>query len=362
MLMQALRVAAGQPVFVAPNADFAPHVYMLLTTWLGGRLLRITGPSFLPLRLLSFAATLATAGSDLAIARRESRSWLLAGICGCLYLAGYRIAGGWYELVKVDPLFVALTLAGVAATIYGWQSAGGLALAGLLLALSFLTKQNGLFYAALAGIYLLTVARRRTWIFAAVFAGVALVPISWYRQLQTAGSAPTHSVSSAANPMAWQRVVATVIGDLLGAMVVLSAMALITLGEPSGDLLSASRRISRALCEEPVDRSALAVVCGRGNLLDRGWQGFGGRQPQPFDPGLCVSMLAPALFMEAYHPGLDRAGGRGSDRGLAGAGGAICLYPGEPAAAADWQDAPRVLPAYPCDARRATVHRFVTAP
>ena len=36
MLMQALRVAAGQPVFIAPNAEFAPHVYMPLYTWLGG--------------------------------------------------------------------------------------------------------------------------------------------------------------------------------------------------------------------------------------------------------------------------------------------------------------------------------------
>ena len=88
MLMQALRVAAGQPIFIAPNAEFAPHVYMPLTTWLGGLAFRLTGPSFLPLRLLSLAATLATGGLIVAIARRESRSRLLAGLSGWLYLAG----------------------------------------------------------------------------------------------------------------------------------------------------------------------------------------------------------------------------------------------------------------------------------
>ena len=56
-----------------------------------------------------------TAGLIVAIARRESRSWFLAGVSGCLYLAGYRIAGGWYELARVDALFVALALAGTAA-------------------------------------------------------------------------------------------------------------------------------------------------------------------------------------------------------------------------------------------------------
>ena len=229
LLMQALRVANRQPAFVAPNADFVPHVYMLLYAWLGGQLLKITGPSLIPLRLISFTATLSIAGLIYWIARRERSSRALALVCACLFLAGYQIVGGWYELVKVDSLFVALTLAGVTATIYGWNSVGGLALAGLLLALSFLTKQNGLFYAALAGIYLLTVARQRTWIFATVFAAVALVPIVLVQTASNGWFGVYAFGILAANPMAWQRVVATVVGDLLGAMAVLSVMALITL-------------------------------------------------------------------------------------------------------------------------------------
>ena len=38
LLMTALREATGQPVFIAPQAEFTPHVYMPLYTWLGGLL------------------------------------------------------------------------------------------------------------------------------------------------------------------------------------------------------------------------------------------------------------------------------------------------------------------------------------
>ena len=104
LLMQALRFAQGQPVFVPPNADFDPHVYMPLYAWLGGLLFNITGPSFVPLRLLSFGATLATASLIYWIAHRESGLRWIAMTCAGLLLGGYRISGFWYELARVDSL------------------------------------------------------------------------------------------------------------------------------------------------------------------------------------------------------------------------------------------------------------------
>ncbi|MEZ4771337.1 MAG: hypothetical protein R2844_23325 [Caldilineales bacterium] len=73
MLMQAWRVAKGLPVYVEPSGAFAPHVYMPLYTWLGGLLLAVTGPSLAPLRLVSLAATLVTAGLIVWIGRRAER-------------------------------------------------------------------------------------------------------------------------------------------------------------------------------------------------------------------------------------------------------------------------------------------------
>jgi len=41
MLMESLQFAQGQPVYVPPNADFNPHVYMPLFFWLGALLFKI---------------------------------------------------------------------------------------------------------------------------------------------------------------------------------------------------------------------------------------------------------------------------------------------------------------------------------
>jgi hypothetical protein len=114
LLMTALRVANGQAVFLPPNAEFVPHVYMPLYTWLGGLLFKVTGPGFAPLRLLSLTATIATAALIYGIARRESNLPWVGPACAGLFLGGYRIVGFWYELARVDSLYMMLVLAGLA--------------------------------------------------------------------------------------------------------------------------------------------------------------------------------------------------------------------------------------------------------
>ncbi len=108
MLMQSLRIADGQPVYLPPNADFNPHVYMPLFFWLGAILFKIGGPSLVLLRLISFGATLATTILIYWIAFRESGLRWIAIACAGLFLGGYRINGFWYEIARVNSLFVAL--------------------------------------------------------------------------------------------------------------------------------------------------------------------------------------------------------------------------------------------------------------
>lgn len=154
MLMQAWRVAQGLPVFVPPNAEFVPQVYMPLFTWLGGQLLRLTGFAFWPLRLISFASTLGTAVLITYIGWRECGSKPVAVVGGTLFLAGYRLVGGWYDLARVDALFTFVSLAGLVMLVYGRSSIQKHVFSGLLLGLAFLTKQNALLLAAAAGFYL----------------------------------------------------------------------------------------------------------------------------------------------------------------------------------------------------------------
>lgn len=143
-LMQALRFAAGQPVYAPPAADFVATIYTPFYTWLGGGLFRVVPPGFLPLRLISFMATLGVAGLVGVIAWRESRQhWLSLASAG-LFLGGYRLTGFWYDLARVDALALLLTLLGLTFGIYASGSRLRFLLAALTLALAFFTKQTSL--------------------------------------------------------------------------------------------------------------------------------------------------------------------------------------------------------------------------
>lgn len=263
MLMQAWRVANGQPIYVAPSGAFAPHVYMPLYTWLGGLLLAITGPSFAPLRLLSLAATLATAGLIAWIGRRESDTWLMAVAGGALYLAGYRIVGGWYDLARVDPLFMALTLAGLALVIYRRTTAGQVA-AAVVLALAYLAKQNGLYFGVIAAGWLLLVDGRRGLVFAATFALAVLVPTA----LLNAGSDgwfATYVFGIAfASPTEWQRALYTLGTEIFGDMAVLAALFVLLA------VLSLGRYRRHVLQEQPwllfIAAAIVASLAGRASV------------------------------------------------------------------------------------------------
>lgn len=230
ILLHALRLAQNQPVWLPPNAAFVPHVYMPLFATLGGLLFKVTGPGFAPLRLLSLAATLVSALLIFGIARREGGSPLLAAVCSGLFLAGYRIAGGVYDLARVDPLFVALTLGGVATAVYAHRSLPGLIAAALLLALATLAKQNGLYYAVLTGLYLALAVRWRVAFYALAYAFLAGLPILLLHAT-TGGWFATYMFGIAfASPLEPQRALAALVIDQGGDMGALLAIWLVVAG------------------------------------------------------------------------------------------------------------------------------------
>ncbi len=226
MLLQAWQFARGLPVFAPPNADFSAHAYMPLYTWLGGLLLRITGPSFAPLRLFSFAAVLVTAALIFYIARRESKTRWLGFLCAGLYLAGFRITGQWYELVRVDSLFVALSLAGMTVAIYGEGRAERMMLSALLLALAFWTKQTALLYGVgIAFFLMLSFGKRVAW-FVVPYALCVALPF-WIYNSATGGWFWFHVVTVlGGDPIEAARILHFFARELGGVMAGLSLLAL----------------------------------------------------------------------------------------------------------------------------------------
>ena len=226
MLMTSLRLANNQPIFVPPQAEFVPHVYMPLYSWLGAMLFKVVGPSYLPLRLLSFTAVISTAGFIYWVARRESGQSWLGLVCAGLLLGGYRINGFWYELARVDSLFVALALAGLAWGTHGAGSKLGLVGSASALALAFLTKQTGLILGVGMGIYLLARVGRQAWLYWLTYGLLTITPVLIFNEL-TGGwfLYYTYHIASI-NPVELQRVVNFVGFELLVLMGGLSLMAI----------------------------------------------------------------------------------------------------------------------------------------
>ncbi|HLF26102.1 MAG TPA: glycosyltransferase family 39 protein [Anaerolineae bacterium] len=226
VLMQSARLAEAQPVYAPLNAEFVPHVYMPLYFWLGGLLVKLAGVSFAPLRLISLAATLATAVLIYWIARRAGGLRWVALACAGLWLGGYRLTDGWYELARVDPLFVALSLGGFMLGVYAGASTRRLVVSAVVLALAFLTKQTGVVFALGLSVYLLITVGRRAWLFVGVYAILIVVPVV-VLNAQSDGWFNYYAFGIASsNPIEIDRIVNYIRFELFGSLAALSVMAL----------------------------------------------------------------------------------------------------------------------------------------
>ena len=67
-----MRVLRGEPLYVTPSIEFVPFPYPPFYYYLGAIVSKLTGPSFLPLRIISLAASLGTAWIVHLFVRRET--------------------------------------------------------------------------------------------------------------------------------------------------------------------------------------------------------------------------------------------------------------------------------------------------
>jgi 4-amino-4-deoxy-L-arabinose transferase-like glycosyltransferase len=135
------RILAGHQIYVRPNLSFIPSIYPPLYFYLSAASAWFFGISRFSLRLVSFASSLVTLGLLFEIVRRDSGS-SEAGLLGMgLFAATYRLGGAWFDLARVDSLFLMLTVAGLY-LLRCRESRGGWIAAGLCFALAALTKQT----------------------------------------------------------------------------------------------------------------------------------------------------------------------------------------------------------------------------
>jgi dolichyl-phosphate-mannose-protein mannosyltransferase len=142
-LTQVLHILSGQPLYDRPALDFTPTTYAPLYYYAAALLTLLFHPGFLPLRLLSFTSSLGVCGLLFLLVRRETGRRLYGLVAAGLFAATFSLGGAWFDLARVDSLFLLFILATVYLLRFGASWRAQLA-AGVLLALACCTKQSAL--------------------------------------------------------------------------------------------------------------------------------------------------------------------------------------------------------------------------
>lgn len=140
------RVREGKPLYVTASARWIPLLYPPLYYWLGAAL----GGGALASRLISIAATLAQAVLVWNAARSLAATRFWAAASALVFVAAFSFVGFWYDLERSDNLFGAIVLLGSVVLLRA-ETTRGHAIAGVLMGLALLAKQQAVFYLAGAG-------------------------------------------------------------------------------------------------------------------------------------------------------------------------------------------------------------------
>ena len=171
-LQQVRRVLHHQSLFPAPSVSFVPYQYTPLYYYVSALAAHVLGDGFLPLRAVSFAASLVSIAFIGHIVRRETGSVRSGILAACLFAATYRVSPMWFDVPSTDMLLLALLLAAMYAARFSSNGMTGILAAAGLMTLAFLTKQTAL----IVGVGLAACwDRRRAVLFLGVFgAGIVL--------------------------------------------------------------------------------------------------------------------------------------------------------------------------------------------
>jgi len=137
------RVLTGRPIYLAPSLEFIPYPYPPLYYYVSAAVAQILGVTPTSLRLVSIVSSLASFVAIYLLVKRETGNRYAAGLAAGLFAATFRIGGAWFDIARVDSLFLALFLSGLY-LIRAHTKHTMLVCAGLLFSLAILTKQTAL--------------------------------------------------------------------------------------------------------------------------------------------------------------------------------------------------------------------------
>jgi hypothetical protein len=143
-LLHSRELLLGRGLYRPPSADFISFPYEPLYPMVVAALARPFGLSFAVARMVSILSTLVVALLVGSAVRHETDSRKLAFLAGGTVFSLYRATGFWFDVGRVDMLFLALLFGGLYAARYLEGPLLGAVTSAVLLFLSYKTKQLAL--------------------------------------------------------------------------------------------------------------------------------------------------------------------------------------------------------------------------
>ena len=190
MLLHALRVVDGKPIYGPPSVEFISYLYTPGYAWVVGWLGKVFGLSYFVGRvvsLVSFSAVLVVV--FLAVWRQAARGLpgVLWGIAAAgLVASSFQHTGAWYDLVRNDSLYLGLVAVSLYLLRYHSHHTAGVVVAALLAVLAFFTKQTASLFIVLSGVTIQFICWRRQHLYA-IIAGLSTAAILLWANHATDG-------------------------------------------------------------------------------------------------------------------------------------------------------------------------------
>ena len=160
-----VRVINGKTLYPAPNETFVPFLYPPVYYWVCGLLAKMFGPVFWVPRAVSFFSSVLSGLLIYKFVFIETRSRFVAFTAVGLFFACYGISDFWYDLARVDSLFLLFLLSGLFLVKYHNSSFYGLFFSIIMLSLAFYTKQAAVFFIVSCFFYLLRLKKNKAFFF-----------------------------------------------------------------------------------------------------------------------------------------------------------------------------------------------------
>jgi 4-amino-4-deoxy-L-arabinose transferase-like glycosyltransferase len=111
-LNQIYRILSGGDLYDQPTLEFSPLVYTPLYYFLAAGASKVIGNPLFSARLISAISSIASVFLIIWIIQSETKNSLLAWISGMVYLACFALAGGFYDLARVECFFILVFIIG----------------------------------------------------------------------------------------------------------------------------------------------------------------------------------------------------------------------------------------------------------